>query len=55
MLLVMQAPAELLVCSVGLVRRHWSPLVLVLLAPRLMIQVLVHYLMGGFPRRIRGY
>jgi hypothetical protein len=56
MLLVMQAPAELLVHSVALVRCHWSPLtlVLVLMVLRLRIQVLAHCLMGDFLCRICG-
>jgi hypothetical protein len=61
MLLVMEVLAEYLVHIVVLVLRHWScwsllTWVLVLLVLRLMIQVLlVHCLMGGFLRRIRGY
>jgi hypothetical protein len=57
MLLAMQASAQLLVCSIVLVHRRWSPLtlVLVLLVLRLMIWVLVRCLMGDSLRRIRGY
>jgi cytochrome c oxidase subunit IV len=57
MLLVMQAPAELLVCSVALVHCRWNPLILVLglLVPHLMIQVLARCLMGDSLCRIRGY
>jgi uncharacterized membrane protein required for colicin V production len=56
--LVMQALAQLLVCSIVLVRHcRWSPLtvVLVLLVLRLMIWVLVRCLIGDFLHRIRGY
>jgi hypothetical protein len=57
MLLVMQVFAQLLVCSIALVHRHWSPLtlVLVLLVLHLMIRVLVHCLMGDSLCRICGY
>jgi uncharacterized membrane protein required for colicin V production len=58
MLLVMPVFAQLLMCSVRLVRRcHWSLLtvVLVLLVLHPTIRVFVRYLMGDFLRRIRGY
>jgi hypothetical protein len=57
MLLVMQVLAQLLVNNAVLVRRHWSPLtlVLVLLVLRLMTLVVVRCLMGDSLRRIRGY
>ena len=57
MLLVMQALAELPVCSIALARCRWSPLtlVLVLLVLRLTIQVFVRCLMGDFLCQIHEY